>query len=94
MTVEELLLRISSRELSEWMAYYRLEPFGQVRGDLQAGIVASVMANAWGEKRAKSLRPTDFVLQMDEESLEEVKEPVEAKTLYERFRSWAVAVKG
>jgi len=28
MTVSELLHRISSRELTEWMMYYQMEPFG------------------------------------------------------------------
>lgn len=46
MTVEEMLTRMSSRELTEWMAYAQLEPFGEARGDLRAGIVASTIANA------------------------------------------------
>jgi len=29
MTVRELLLRMDSRELSEWRAFYNLEPFGR-----------------------------------------------------------------
>ena len=33
MTVGELLERISSQEMSEWMAFYELEPFGAVRQD-------------------------------------------------------------
>jgi hypothetical protein len=45
-TVEELLNRVSSAELTEWMAYARLEPFGPHREDLRAGVIASVMATA------------------------------------------------
>ena len=51
------LARISSRELSEWMAYYSLEPFGAVRGDLQAAIVASTVANSAGA----NTKPADFI---------------------------------
>ena len=40
MTVAELNQRMSSRELSEWMAFYRIEPFGDVRGDVQAAVIA------------------------------------------------------
>ncbi len=62
MTVAELLSRISSRELTEWEAYYGLEPFGQERGDLQAGIVAAVIENAFKEKGDKASGPGDFLL--------------------------------
>ena len=45
MTVTRLLAETTSRELTEWMAYYQMEPFGPERGDLQAGIVAATVAN-------------------------------------------------
>ena len=51
---------ISSREFAEWMAYYRIDPFGPVRGDLQAGIVASTLVNLF-RKEANSA-PSDFKL--------------------------------
>ena len=44
MTVAEMLGRISSTELSEWMAYYSLEPFGEERADLRNAILSSVCA--------------------------------------------------
>ena len=65
MTVRELLARIDSRELSEWMAYYELNPFGSVRNDLQAGIVASTIANVNRGKNDKSFTPSDFMPYMD-----------------------------
>jgi len=34
MPVRELLARIGSDELTEWMAFYQLEPFGDMRADL------------------------------------------------------------
>ena len=42
------------------MAYYRIDPFGPVRGDLQAGIVASTLVNLF-RKDADSI-PNDFKL--------------------------------
>mgnify|MGYP003139586721 CR=1 FL=1 len=65
MTVRELLARIDSRELSEWMAYYELNPFGSVRDDLQAGIVASTIANVNRGKNDKSFTPSDFMPYID-----------------------------
>ena len=56
----ELLTVISSDELTEWAAYYQLEPFGEYRGDLRAGIVASTLANIHA-KKGHSFTPADFM---------------------------------
>jgi hypothetical protein len=63
LTVAELLSRISSRELSEWQAYYAMEPFGGERDDLQAGLVASTIANVNRDpkKRKQAYTPQDFL---------------------------------
>jgi hypothetical protein len=63
MTVSELLGRVSSRELTEWEAYAALEPFGEERGDLRAGVVASVIANVNRDpkKRREPFEPKDFM---------------------------------
>ena len=63
MTVSEMLARMSSRELTEWMAYFTIEPWGEERADLRAGIVASVIANVNRDprKRPRPYRPEDFM---------------------------------
>lgn len=61
MTVSELLSRVSSRELSEWRAYYGLEPFGEDRADLRAGIVASTMANVFRKSGTNPYKAQDFM---------------------------------
>jgi len=65
MTVRELLARIDSKELSEWMGYFELNPFGSVRDDLQAGIIASTIANVHRGKNDKSFTPSDFMPYME-----------------------------
>jgi hypothetical protein len=60
MTVRELLARIDSKELAEWMVYYSLDPFGNERGDLQAGIIASTVANA-NSGKGRAFQPSDFM---------------------------------
>ncbi|MDG9705541.1 hypothetical protein [Streptomyces sp. DH37] len=59
--MRELLARVSSRELTEWMAYERITgPLDtRLRGDISAGIIAATVANAGGAKR--KLKPSDFV---------------------------------
>lgn len=63
MTVAELLSRISSRELSEWMAYAEVEPFGEERADLRSGIIASTVANTARDpkKRRKPYSADEFM---------------------------------
>lgn len=61
MTVAEAQDRVSAREFSEWMAYYRLEPFGEFRADYRMGILASITTNQWKEKGDTAARPEDFL---------------------------------
>lgn len=61
MTVGELLSRVSSAELTEWMAFDLVDPFGAERADLRAGIVASTIANVNRGKGKKAYSPKDFM---------------------------------
>jgi len=79
--------RIDSRELSEWMAYYSLEPWGPERGDLQAGIISATVANgirAFGKRRGKAATPQDFmpdfVRARKRQSVEDIKRYLQAFT--------------
>lgn len=86
------MARLSSSQFDEWMAFYGLEPFGEMRGDLQAGIVASTMVNLWSGKDQKKVNPGDFVLYRDEGGREHSAKPKSSKELYAQFRSWAVGL--
>lgn len=59
--MEELLARISSRELAEWMAYYEIEPFGEERADVRAALVASTVANVHRGKKRRAYKLDDFM---------------------------------
>jgi hypothetical protein len=59
-TVAELEETMSGRELTEWMAYDSLEPFGEQRADLRSGIVASTIANCH-RSRGPAFKPQDFM---------------------------------
>lgn len=60
-TVAELLTRISSRELTEWMVYEKLTgPLGGRRLDIAAAIGAAATINA-NRKRRRPHRVEDFV---------------------------------
>lgn len=60
-----MLAQMSAAQLRGWMAYYNIEPWGEDRGDLRAGIVAATVANAFRKKGSRPMRPADFMPQFD-----------------------------
>lgn len=64
---------MSSEELTEWQAYYSIEPFGEIRADLRSGILASMTYNMNKSKGAAPKDAKDFVLET--KSFEEQKPP-------------------
>ena len=45
--------RCTLREFRQWQRFAELEPFGEMRQDLRAGVIAQTVAAAAGNKRAK-----------------------------------------
>ena len=70
---------MSSREFSEWQAYYAQEPFGEYRADLRMGILASLIANMFNDpkKRTKNYTPDDFMPQFGGAQTQTVSEQVQ-----------------
>ncbi len=52
-------------EFIQWLAVYRLSPFGDERADLRAGIIASTVANCHATRRSKAFEPADFMPQFE-----------------------------
>jgi hypothetical protein len=79
MTVQELLSRVSSRELAEWMAFFELEPWGTEVEDWRAGLIASTVANANRDqkRRRRPYEPQDFMPRRDVRPKETEEQPVE-----------------
>ena len=64
----------------DWIAYAQVEPFGEERGDLRAGIIASTVANCLARQEGdRAYKPSDFMPQFQQrektpdELLEQVK---------------------
>ncbi|MFJ6659716.1 DUF4035 domain-containing protein [Streptomyces sp. NPDC091377] len=63
--MRDLLARTTSRELAEWQAYETLTgPLGPVRGDIQAALIASVIAGV-NRGRGRAPKIEDFVIRWD-----------------------------
>ena len=48
-------------EYKSWVQFYSEEPFGDVRADLRAGVVAATFARVMGGKGSKKYSPMDFM---------------------------------
>lgn len=71
MTLHDLREQMSAEELMLWMAYDRVSPIADIRGDIQASIVAASTLQAQGAKvTASDMMPKwapEIVLPVDEE---------------------------
>lgn len=66
--VDGLLDEIPNRLLIEWMDFYKLEPFGALRDNIHAGIIAAtVWQSVLNPSDRKSIKPSDFLLTEAEE---------------------------
>lgn len=60
-TVRQLDMEIGSDEYAMWIAYNRLEPWGEERADLRSGIVAATVANQNIGKKQKPFSAAQFM---------------------------------
>ena len=61
--MRQLLSQIDSAELTEWMAYSTLEPFGESVADYRHGIAVAALANVNRDhkRRRDPFVPEDFI---------------------------------
>ena len=59
--VDAMLAELDAQELMRWLGYHQLEPWGEERADLRAGIVASTIANVHRGKGKAPFRVRDFM---------------------------------
>jgi len=75
-----MLKRMSSRTLTEWMAYNRLEPFGDELLDIHFAELKAIVANANRKKGSAAIEPKKFRL------WEEIRE-FDAQEFFDRLKS-------
>jgi Protein of unknown function (DUF4035) len=62
MTVAELEERMTVAEFREWQAFAAIEgPFGGERGDIQAAMMTTVLANIYRRQGTRPYTPKDFM---------------------------------
>ena len=60
-TVNELISTLDAAELVEWMAFYRIDPWGGYRTDLAAATIAATMANIKRAPNQTAYSTDDFI---------------------------------
>ena len=65
MTVKEAQRRINSDEFGWWMAYDRIEPFGEERADLRIAQLCALIANINRSKKCKIYKVKDFMFDFE-----------------------------
>lgn len=60
-TVKELLDSIDSYELTEWMAFERLEPFSDLQADFRAGAICASIVNLHVPEGRPARLASDFM---------------------------------
>jgi len=77
-----MLAEMSSINLTEWMAFDQLEPFGEAEknAEYRAGVIASTVANVnIDPKKHKALKVTDFMREAYLQEEREAEAPLEEK---------------
>ena len=71
-----LLKVLTSRQLSEWMAFAELEPFGERNRDLSIGLLTSLLANIHrdSDKKSDPFLPDDYMPLSAEKRILEARE--------------------
>lgn len=68
------------------MAYAEVEPFGETRADLRAGIVASTIHNCHITKRSDARSPADFMPKFGESNTT-ARKPIESESAWKAFKA-------
>lgn len=62
-----MLAEMTSEQVAEWMAFFRLEPWGAHEDDRRTATIAATIANAAPGKKRKAWRPDDFMPRREEQ---------------------------
>jgi hypothetical protein len=62
-----MLATMDARELAEWRAYEKLEPFGEARADLRMGISTAATLNVNRRRGSQPIKPRDVMPDFDEQ---------------------------
>jgi hypothetical protein len=56
-----LLPMLNSRQITEWQAYWEMEPFGEIAAEFRSGQIAAMIVNTHLRKGSQPMKAADFV---------------------------------
>ena len=93
MTVHELQHRVSAAELIEWQEMYLIEPFGDIRADLNAAAIQSTMAQIHAPRKDKKpYTPDDFRLRFTSEPKPQGPRRQSAQDIKASLKAWTAMI--
>ena len=82
---------MTSREFSEWMAYAAVEPFGEIRADMRAALIAQQVANKGATKKEDLVPLREFMLRFgDPEEIAAERAEQQQDAVRDRTRAFAM----
>lgn len=69
--------RMSSREITEWMMFYQIEPFGSDTQYIGHAITASTVANSNRGKGKKAAKMEDFMPKFERKKAQTVEQQIQ-----------------
>lgn len=82
--VDGMLKSISSAQLAEWEAFYKLEPFGPEADNWNFANVIAQIANMFSGKKGRRKKAQDFILK--------IRSPVQSKQSSEQIKNLLIAI--
>ena len=72
---DQLMSQLTSRQYTEWLQYYKCEPWGDQRADLRAGIISAAQWERHRTRGEEPKTPADFMpfTQQKKQSPDEIK---------------------
>lgn len=85
---------MSATEWAYWRALDNIEPIGQIRGDLQAGMICAMIYNANRGKGKAAKKPADFmpIQEMQRRRGKEINPGEPTQTVAEMKTAWLTFV--
>jgi len=85
MSVRRAQNEIDSREFAQWQAFGQIEPFGEVRDDMRAAMIACTIANVFRGKNKAAYQLDRFMLKFNMSSTKNRQSPDDMKSMLFAF---------
>jgi len=78
---------VTSQEFAEWMAFFRIHPFGEQRMDARFAMLAALVANLWTDSKRKRWTPEEFMPDY-EKALDEAEDETPQISVADKVRAF------